>query len=405
MPKKKRVPIIVVMLLFVVINLLLSASVSAASSQLINRVQTSSKVVALTFDDGSDGGNVNEILSILKKNNIKATFFMTGSATKSHPSLMKNVVSQGHDIGNHSNDHPDFTKLSAAQMKDQLSKTETIVKNATGKTTKPFFRPPYGYVNAAVLKAVGDAGYTKTIMWTIDTVDWRGDSATTMTNKVVNNIVPGAIILMHNGSGTNTTKALPNMISKLKAKGYQFVTVSQLLTYGSKTTGASYTVKAGDTLYSIARKHNVTVAQLASANKLTNVNLIRVGQVLIIPGKTPSTPTQPEPPKTQIKYTVKAGDTLYGIARKYNITVAQLASANKLTNVNLIRVGQVLTIPGKTTSSQPTSPKKTSYTVKAGDTLYSIARKYKTTVAKIASKNGIKNNNLIRVGQVLSIPQ
>src|SRR5690606_31509676 len=184
---------------------------------------------------------------------------------------------------------------------------------------------------------------THTIQWNIDTVDWKGISSTEITNKVVNNIVPGSIVLMHTGAGApGTPIALPGMISKLKAKGYKFVTISELLKL-PPTGGTTYTVKAGDTLYSIAKKYNVTVAALAKANNITNYNLIRVGQVLVIPGTTPPAP----PPATTVKYTVKAGDTLYSIASKYNTTVAAIASANKITNINLISVGQVLIIPVK----------------------------------------------------------
>ena len=391
-----------------IISLLFPSIVSAASSQRIDRVQTSSKVVALTFDDGSDGGNVNKIRSILNDNNIKATFFLTGAATKIHPSLIKNITTKAHDIGNHSYNHPDFTKQSAAQIKDQLARTESVIKNATGKTSKPLFRPPFGYVNSSVLKAVGDAGYTKTIMWTIDTIDWRGDSASAITNRVMTKIVPGAIVLMHTGAGTHTTEALPKMISQLKSKEYKFVTVPQLLTYTSNTgtpTGNTYTVKAGDTLYNIARKYNVTVAQLVSTNKIKNSNVISIGQVLKIPGKT-TTPPPTSPPKAQTKYTVKAGDTLYGIARKYNVTVAQLVSTNKIKNSSIISIGQVLTIPGKTTTPPPTSPPKVKakHTVKSRETVYSIARKYKVTVQEIVLLNKLANANLIRVGQVLVIP-
>lgn len=393
--------------LVIMISLLFPSAASAASSQRIDRVQTSSKVIALTFDDGSDGGNVNKILSVLKENNVKATFFLTGAATKVHPSLIKNITTQGHAIGNHSYNHPDFTKQSAAQIKDQLVRAETVIKNATGKTSKPLFRPPFGYVNSAVLKAVGDAGYTKTIMWTIDTIDWRGDSASAITNRVMTKLVPGAIVLMHTGSGTHTTEALPKLISQLKTKGYKFVTVPQLLTYTSKSgtpTGNTYTVKAGDTLYGIANKFKVSVAQLVSVNKIKNSNIIRVGQVLTIPGKPSPKPTPP--PATQTKYTVKPGDTLYSIARKYNVTVAQLVSTNKIKNSNVISIGQVLTIPGKTTTPPPASPPKVKakHTVKSGETLYSIARKYKVTVQSIVLLNKLANANLIRVGQILVIP-
>lgn len=375
-----------------------SSQPQAASSTYVAKGSTTSKAVALTFDDGSDGTNINKILDILSANNVKATFFLTGSGAKKHPSWINNISAKGHQLGNHSYSHPDFTKLTAAKMKSELAATETTIKGLTGKSTKPIFRAPFGASNAAVLKAVGDAGYTHTIQWNIDTVDWKGVSSTQITNKVMNNIVPGSIILMHTGAGASGTPgALPGMISKLKAQGYKFVTVSELLKLPSApVSGTKYTVKAGDTLYSIAKKYNITVSSLAKANSITNYNLIRVGQVLTIPGKTIA------PPATSVKYTVKAGDTLYSIAKKYNITVAPLAKANNITNYNLIRVGQVLTIPGKTTAPPATSVK---HKVKAGDTLYSIARTYKTTVAKIAATNKIVNVNSLRVGQILVIPR
>ncbi|WP_396129061.1 LysM peptidoglycan-binding domain-containing protein [Exiguobacterium mexicanum] len=195
-------------------------------------------------------------------------------------------------------------------------------------------------MNSAVLSGVGAAGYGYTIQWNIDTVDWKGVTASQINTKVQANIKPGSIVLMHTGAGApGTPLALPTMISQLKAKGYKFVTVSQLLAYQKTSTSKTYTVKSGDTLYSIARAYNVTVAALAAANKITNYNLISVGQVLVIPGTTVT------PPTTTVKYTVKSGDTLYKIAKTYNTTVAKIAAANNITNVSLISVGQVLTIP------------------------------------------------------------
>lgn len=395
----KLVKIIAALVASLLVMVSLTIPAFAAPSQAVYRVNTTTKVVSFTFDDGSDGGHINEILAILAKNNIKATFFLTGAATQQHPNLIRNIVNQGHEIGNHSFNHPDFTKISTTQMKDQLNRTETIVKNTTGKTTKPLFRPPFGASSATVLNAVGEIGYTKTIMWTIDTVDWRGDSAATMTNKVVNNIVPGAIVLMHTGQDTFTPEALPSMISKLKSLGYKFVTVSQLLTYqSSSTTGRTHTVKSGETLYSIAWRYGVTVQQVVAANRLANANLIRVGQVLAIPGTGGTTP----PPPAITRHTVRAGETLYAIALRYGVTVQQIVAANNITNPGLIRVGQVLTIPTRS-QTPPTTPVK--YTVKAGDTLYRIAQRYNTTALAIARANNIANLNLIRVGQVLTIPK
>ncbi len=332
-----RIIMIVLISLFPFFSYGLTAD--AASSTFVTKGSTTSKVVALTFDDGADGGNITKILSILKSNNVKATFFLTGTGAKNHPQLIKNIATATptHQLGNHSYTHPDFTKLTATQMTSELSKTETLIKSLTGRTTKPIFRAPFGASNSAVLAAVGNAGYTKTIQWNIDTTDWKGISSKAILARVVPNIVPGSIVLMHTGAGApGTPVALPSMISQLKTKGYKFVTISELLKLPS-TISKTYTVKAGDTLYSIAKRYGVTVTALVRANNISN-NLIKIGQVLIIPGTT-------SPPTTTVTYTVKAGDTLYSIATKYGVTVTALASANKITNVNLISVGQVLVIP------------------------------------------------------------
>ncbi|MCV9900747.1 LysM peptidoglycan-binding domain-containing protein [Exiguobacterium sp. N5] len=388
------------MALFILLAMVItqSISVSAAASKFVTSVNTTSKVVALTFDDGADGANTNKILDILAKNNVKATFFLTGSGANNHPQYIKNIAAKGHQLGNHSYTHPDFTKLTATQMKSELDRTEALIKSLTGKTTKPIFRAPFGAVNSTVLSGVGASGYGYTIQWNIDTVDWKGLTASQINTKVQTNIKPGSIVLMHTGAGApGTPLALPTMISQLKAKGYKFVTISQLLAYQNTSTNKTYTVKSGDTLYSIARTYGVTVSALAAANNITNYSLIYVGQVLIIPGTT-VTP----PPSTTVKYTVKSGDTLYKIATMYNTTVAKIAAANNITNVNSIYVGQVLIIP-TTTVTPPTTTVK--YTVKSGDTLYKIATMYNTTVAKIAAANNITNVNSIYVGQVLTIPK
>ncbi|WP_088008243.1 polysaccharide deacetylase family protein [Indiicoccus explosivorum] len=264
-------------------------SAAAASSQFITKGSTSSKVVALTFDDGSDGTNIGKLLQILSDHNVRATFFLTGSGAMDHPQSIRNIASKGHQLGNHSYSHPDFTKLTASQIKSELDRTESVIRNLTGRSTKPIFRAPFGAVNSAALRAIGDAGYTHTIQWDIDTVDWRGVSADQIVTKVMSNVKPGSIILMHTGAGASGTPgALPVMISKLKAQGYKFVTVSEMLNLPTGTppsTVKTYTVQAGDTLYSIALRFNVTVEQLAAANGITDPSLIRVGQVLIIPGQ------------------------------------------------------------------------------------------------------------------------
>ncbi|MEK1413135.1 LysM peptidoglycan-binding domain-containing protein [Limosilactobacillus fermentum] len=183
----------------------------------------------------------------------------------------------------------------------------------------------------------------------------------------------------------------------------------------STTSATTYTVKSGDTLSSIASSHNTTTAALTNLNSLANPNLIYVGQVLKLANtttaSTSSTSSAASTSSSAMTYTVKSGDTLSSIASSYNTTTSTLTSLNNLSNPNLIYVGQVLKVAGSSTSvSTSTSSSSASqattsgtYTVKAGDTLSSIAISYNTTTAALASANSISNANLIYVGQVLKV--
>lgn len=147
----------------------------------------------------------------------------------------------------------------------------------------------------------------------------------------------------------------------------------------------TYTVQSGDTLYSIAKKYNTTVDEIKNLNNLLS-NTLSIGQKLKIP--TTSTPTE------YIEYTVKRGDNLYSIAKRYGITQSELMDYNNLTS-NLLSVGQKLRIPVNSTEGNK-------YIVQSGDTLYSIAKKYNTTVDSIKNKNNLTSNTL-SIGQVLTI--
>ncbi|MBC8249330.1 MAG: LysM peptidoglycan-binding domain-containing protein [Anaerolineales bacterium] len=161
-----------------------------------------------------------------------------------------------------------------------------------------------------------------------------------------------------------------------------------------------YTVRWGDTLYSIARSHGTTVQAIAQASGISNTSLIRVGQVLCIPsGAAPPAPSGGY-------YTVQRGDTLYSIARRYGTTAQAIALANNIYNPSLIHVGQVLYIPGGPTPPPPPLPPPSVvyYTVQRGDNLYRIARRFGTSVWAIVVANNISNPSLIYRGQVLLIP-
>jgi LysM repeat protein len=159
-----------------------------------------------------------------------------------------------------------------------------------------------------------------------------------------------------------------------------------------------YVVRAGDTLKSIAARYGTTWQVLAAVNSLPNANFIYVGQRLIIAYTVPSYPTTPSTPGTGgVRYVVRQGDTLQSIATRYGTTWQAIAATNNLANPNAIYAGQTLVIP-------PQTPQPRYYTVRPGDTLYSIAVRYGTTPGIIAAANNIFNYNLVYAGQTLTIP-
>ena len=169
----------------------------------------------------------------------------------------------------------------------------------------------------------------------------------------------------------------------------------------SHTVTVTYVVRTGDTLSSIAAQHHTTVEKIVRLNKIKNPNLIYTGQQLLI-----CMEKDPETGVCTVSYTVRTGDTLSGIAARYHTTAAEIAALNQLKNPDLIYTGQKLIVPACSSPIQPPVPEEPQtirYTVKTGDTLSGIAARYRTTVAKIVQLNNIKNPDLIFTGQVLQI--
>jgi peptidoglycan/xylan/chitin deacetylase (PgdA/CDA1 family) len=199
---------------------------SAAPSLMTYHGNLMKKEIALTFDAGSDIAGI-QILDVLKKYNVKATFFLTGKWAEEFPSYAKRIADEGHEIGNHSYSHPDPVKISAETLKQEISKAEQAIKTASGKSPRPYFRFPYGSYNAAALKTVGESGYPLSIQWSLDTIDWQQPPADTIVSRIEAGASNGDIILMHIG-GINTPDAVDRVIPILQAQGYQLVTLSEL---------------------------------------------------------------------------------------------------------------------------------------------------------------------------------
>ena len=182
----------------------------------------SGKVVALTFDDGPSSTTTPQVLDILAKYGIHATFFVLGSHISGNESILQRMVSEGNEIGNHTWNHVSLSALSTVQVSSEISSTNQAIQAATGYCPK-VFRPPYGATNATVQAAAG----IHQVLWSVDTLDWKSHNTQAILSNVQNQVKPGGVILMHDIHQT-TVDALPTIIDYLKSQGYSFVTVSQL---------------------------------------------------------------------------------------------------------------------------------------------------------------------------------
>jgi peptidoglycan/xylan/chitin deacetylase (PgdA/CDA1 family) len=186
---------------------------------------TEIKAVALAVNVDWGEDIVPKMLGLFKQENIPATFFVTGRFASKFPDVVKQIDISGHEVGNHgySHNHPDRAGFGDNQA--EITKTEEALKKVVKKPVK-LFAPPYGECSAPVVEAAEKLGY-KTIMWTVDTVDWKGGTAAGIADKVVTNAQNGAIVLMH--PKPVTLEALSIMIRELKAQGYEFQKISQII--------------------------------------------------------------------------------------------------------------------------------------------------------------------------------
>lgn len=194
------------------------------------KLKANEKVIALTFDDGPSPKNTAQILEILKKNNIKATFFMVGQMVKYFPQVAKQVAADGHVIGNHTWHHWYF-QMDGATASSEIDRTADIIYKTTGEKTT-LFRPPGGFLNNGLAQYAKNEKYA-VMMWSEQSGDAerRSPQVPGLVTNVLKQAKPGAIVLLHDGGGnrSKSVKALPEMIAGLKAQGYRFVTIPQLL--------------------------------------------------------------------------------------------------------------------------------------------------------------------------------
>jgi peptidoglycan-N-acetylglucosamine deacetylase len=192
------------------------------------------KVIALTFDDGPWPETTEKILATLKQEKIKATFFMIGQPLRSYPEIGKKVLADGHAIANHTLHHW-YNKMSPLVAQREIEDTAKIIKEVLNIETA-YFRPPGGVLTNGLV-AYAQSKKQSVLMWSVDSYDShpKRPSPAAMIKTVVSQATPGGIVLMHDGGGNhdNTAKALPGMIAKLRASGYKFVTIPELLELAS----------------------------------------------------------------------------------------------------------------------------------------------------------------------------
>ena len=186
-------------------------------------VYSGRKLVALTFDDGPNETYTPQVLAILKKEDVRATFFVIGVHMTANPSLVTQAAREGHQIGSHGWSHKDMTKLTAGALEKELADTDAFIKNLT-EQAPTCVRPPLGALNGAVKQAIPG----KILLWCVDPADWKGPPADATAAHVIKAAKDGDIVILHD-SQKNTVRALPKLISGLRGKGFCFVTIDEML--------------------------------------------------------------------------------------------------------------------------------------------------------------------------------
>ncbi len=183
--------------------------------------------IAITFDDGPNPQLTPKLLDMLKERGIKATFFVVGKNVEEYPDIVGRMALEGHEVANHSWSHPALTKLGVESFRKQMENTNEAIAKATGKRPV-LMRPPYGATSASLNKRLGEQFGLKVILWSVDPLDWKYRNSNRVYRSIVENTRPGSIILAHDIHAT-TVAAMPETLDALLAKGYKFVTVSELI--------------------------------------------------------------------------------------------------------------------------------------------------------------------------------
>ncbi len=195
----------------------------------IYSVEKEEKVLSLSFDAAWGNEDTQQLIDILGKHNIKATFFVVGEWVDKYAQSVKALSDAGHEIMNHSDSHPDMIHLSVEDIKKEVESCNKKIQAVTGKCPT-LFRAPYGSYNNSLLDTLKDMNMT-CVQWNVDSLDWKDPSVDQLVKNVVSKASPGSVCLFHNAA-KNTPEALPQIIDALLAEGYTFVPISQLVLQG-----------------------------------------------------------------------------------------------------------------------------------------------------------------------------
>lgn len=190
--------------------------------------------IAMTFDDGPSAVLTPKLLDLLAAHHIKATFFVVGENVAEHPEIVARAAREGHEIANHSWSHPNFGKMSQESVRSQLQRTDDAIKNAIGKRPT-LLRPPYGSITEREKHWIHDEFGYDIILWDVDPLDWKRPGPAVVRNRILKETRPGSIVLSHD-IHPGTIEAMPSTLDQLEAKGFKFVTVSELIDMATPET-------------------------------------------------------------------------------------------------------------------------------------------------------------------------
>ena len=200
---------------------------SRAIDDTYTQVSTSRKVIAMTYDDGPHPENTPRLLDMLKERKIKATFYVVGSMVKYSPELLRRMIAEGHEIGNHTVEHGNLARMSDEALVKELRSAHDLIIAETGVIPRTM-RPPGGAIKKDQKKLIMEELGYPTILWSVDPQDWKRPGVDVVTSRLVNGASPGGILLVHD-LHKPTVDAMPSTLDQLLAQGYEFVTVSELI--------------------------------------------------------------------------------------------------------------------------------------------------------------------------------